>query len=83
MARARDLLNETALEVAGGAPGGPAARAGIQDGDSITSIGGRLVAGVDDLHRVLTKSGVGATITLGVIRNGKALELNALADLPK
>jgi S1-C subfamily serine protease len=83
MARSLDLLNDTAVEVAGVAPGGPAARAGVQEGDLVTSIGGRIVSGVDDLHRVLTKAGIGTSITLGVVRNGKAMELNAVADLPK
>jgi S1-C subfamily serine protease len=44
----------------------PAARAGVRDGDLIVAYGDKPVAGIDDLHRMLTEeqAGVGATLTL-------------------
>lgn len=54
-------------------PDGPAARAGVREGDIIVALGGRSVATVDDLHRVLTEEAPGRSIELSVVR-GPALE---------
>ena len=56
VARAHDLLNDQAVEVLGVTPGGPADRAGVQLKDLIVAINGRIVTGVDDLHRLLSGS---------------------------
>lgn len=81
--RALDLLSPTAVQIAAVSEDGPAARAGVREGDVITNVGGRLVAGVDDLHRLLAKAGVGTTLTLGIIRSGKVLEIDVVADVAK
>jgi len=72
--------------------GGPAAKAGLQgvsrvktvgryqvplDGDIITAIDGQHVADTDDLTMYLdTRTAVGDTVTLSVIRDGKELTLS-------
>ncbi len=72
--------------------GGPAAKAGLQgvsrvktvgryqvplDGDIITAINGQHVADTDDLTMYLdTRTAVGDTVTLSVIRDGKELTLS-------
>ena len=42
----------------------PAKRAGLRDGDVIVALEGQPVAGVDDLHRLLTDVRVGASCSL-------------------
>lgn len=54
----------------------PAARAGLRRGDLITEAGGRPVAGVDDLHRVVDGVGDGESLSLAVVRGADELTLS-------
>ena len=56
-------------------PGGPAARAGIREGDVLIAVDEDAVAGVDDLHRVLTAERLGRTATLTLLREGRRLHV--------
>ena len=47
---------------------GPAAAAGLRDGDIIVGLAGRVISGIDDLHRVLTDEADGRSAELSVIR---------------
>jgi S1-C subfamily serine protease len=69
--RFHDLPKETGVFVVSVEPDSPAARAGLRDGDLIVAYADTPVAGIDDLHRLLTedKAGVGASLT--IIRNLK------------
>jgi S1-C subfamily serine protease len=69
--RYHDLPKETGVFVVSVEPDSPAARAGLRDGDLIVAYADTPVAGIDDLHRLLTedKAGVGASLT--IIRNLK------------
>ena len=64
--RFHGLARESGVLVVSVEPNSPAARAGTHDGDVIVAYGDHPVAGVDDLHRLLTEeqAGVGATITI-------------------
>ncbi len=74
-ARELDLLNDSAVGVQGVESGSPADRAGIRQGDLIVEIEGRLVAGIDDLHRALAKAAA-ASITLAIVRSGRKVEVS-------
>lgn len=67
--RFHGLPTESGVFVASVEAGSPAARAGLHDGDLIVAYGEKPIAGIDDLHRLLTEeqAGVGATMT--ILRN--------------
>ena len=81
LVRSLDLLNDNAVQIAAVAEGSPAWRAGVREGDVITSVGGRLIASVDDLHRILTRVAVGSTIELGLVRAGKLVDVQVVAEV--
>jgi S1-C subfamily serine protease len=56
-------------------PGGPAAMAGVRDGDIILAIDGLAVAGADDLIRLLHAGLIGRVIDLTVLRDGALTHL--------
>jgi S1-C subfamily serine protease len=49
-------------------PQSPAERSGLRERDVIVEFGGKPVAGVDDLHRLLTDGGIGVPTSLTVLR---------------
>jgi S1-C subfamily serine protease len=49
-------------------PGGPAAEAGVEEGDLVIGFEGRPVTGIDDLHRALTEEIIGRAARLTVVR---------------
>jgi S1-C subfamily serine protease len=55
--------------------GGPAERAGLREGDLIVGLGDEVVAGIDDLHRLLTGHTAVQPARLRVIRLTESLEL--------
>jgi S1-C subfamily serine protease len=61
----------------------PAKRAGLRDGDIIVALEGNPVAGVDDLHRLLTDVRVGASCSLTVLRYTEKLELKVTPEEAK
>jgi len=61
--------------VVGVVPGGPAARAGLQEGDVIVKYGERPVNTADDLANLVSSAGVGQRVVLLVYRNGRAYNI--------
>jgi len=55
---------------------GPADRAGLEEGDLILGLDGHEVAGIDDLHRLLTEERVGVKVPLRVLRRPEILTLS-------
>jgi S1-C subfamily serine protease len=69
--------------VSGLSSGGPAAKAGVQDGDVITKIDGIPVTDAPDLLTVLATEKPVDTVTLGLDRNGSSLSVQVqLGELP-
>jgi S1-C subfamily serine protease len=56
-------------------PGGPAAKAGLQQGDIILRFDGKPTQHAGALMRLLRATAVGSTVTLGLRRGGSPLEL--------
>jgi S1-C subfamily serine protease len=73
--RHHELDAEAGVLVVSVEAGGPAAGAGLADGDVVVALGDKPVRGVDDLHRLLTEELVGVSTTLTVLRGTKKLAL--------
>ena len=78
-----DLAKESGALVLSVEENSPAQRAGIRDGDVIVALEGHPVAGVDDLHRVLTDVRAGASCKLTVLRHTEKLELTIVPEEAK
>jgi S1-C subfamily serine protease len=75
LVRFYDLPKDTGVVVLSVADGSPAQVAGLREGDVIVAFDGKPVAGVDDLHRLLTDARVGVTNSLIVLRWTEKLDL--------
>ncbi len=71
-----DLLQEGGILIGSLEPGSPAERAGLAEGDVIIAVEDFAVAGVDDLHRVLTEPHIGRPVRVDVIRGNRQVRLN-------
>src|SRR4029077_2499651 len=70
-----DLPKETGAIVLAAENGSPAQKAGLREGDVIIAFGGQPIAGVDDLHRLLTDAQVDVKTSATVLRRTERLEL--------
>jgi S1-C subfamily serine protease len=70
-----NLPVETGVLIVAIEPTGPAARAGLSDGDIILALDGHAVARIDDLHRLLTESRVGIPCPITILRGTERLTL--------
>ena len=75
-----DLVKESGALVLSVEDKSPAQRAGVREGDVIIALEGHPVAGVDDLHRVLTDVRVGVSSSLTVLRHTEKLELKMVPE---
>ena len=75
-----DLAKETGALVLSVEDGSPAKRAGLRAGDIIVALEGQPVAGVDDLHRLLTEVRVGVSCSLTVVRWTEKIQLQAVPE---
>jgi S1-C subfamily serine protease len=74
-ARATGLAVTSGVLVLSIESGSPASRAGLAEGDVIVSLGDHSVAGVDDLHRLLTEERIGLDLPLTALRRGRRIRL--------
>jgi S1-C subfamily serine protease len=61
----------------------PAKRAGLSEGDIVVGFESQPVAGIDDLHRMLTEERVGVKTTLTIIRHTEKLNLTIIPEESK
>src|SRR6202162_3604369 len=80
LVRFYNLPQETGVVVSSVTAGSPAQRAGLREGDVIVALDAKSVAGVDDLHRLLTDARVGASSSLTVLRWTEKLELPVVPE---
>ena len=80
LVRFYDLPNETGVVVMSVEEGSPARKAGLREGDVIVALDGKPVAGVDDLHRLLTDARVGVSNSMTVLRYTEKLELKVVPE---
>jgi S1-C subfamily serine protease len=78
-----ELAKESGAMVLSVEENSPAKRAGLRDGDIIVTLEGKPVAGVDDLHRVLTDVRAGVSCSLTVLRRTEKLELKVVPEETK
>ncbi len=69
-----DLPLESGVLVMSVEKGSPAEQAGLREGDVIVSYGGKSIAGVDDLHRLLTEEQLGVAAPITAIRMAEKIE---------
>ena len=80
MRRAVGLPDATGVLVQGVVEDGPAATAGIAEGDMIVKVGDHEVADVDDLHDALDAVTLGEPFALTALRGADELELTATIE---
>jgi S1-C subfamily serine protease len=75
LVRSYDLPSESGLLVLDLVPGSSARRAGLRERDVIIRFAGHAVAGVDDLHRMLTRERNGVACEVEVVRGTELVKL--------
>jgi S1-C subfamily serine protease len=75
-----NLPKETGVVVVGVEPDSPARTAGVREGDVIVALDEKVIAGVDDLHRLLTDAQVGVRCSLTLIRHTERLALSIFPE---
>src|SRR5205823_6160999 len=80
LVRELDLLTNHAVEVKEVVTGSPAAAAGIQPGDWIVALHGRIVAGADDIHRLLSQLPLDRPLTVTMVREHRLVDLEVIAS---
>ncbi len=73
MVRYHGLEIESGVRIASVESGSPAEKAGLREGDVVVSYDGMAVAGIDDVHRLLTETRVGQEARIVVLRRGEKL----------
>jgi S1-C subfamily serine protease len=75
LVRHYQLSTTTGVLVIGVAPGSPALRAGLREGDMIVELNGHAVPSIDALHKFLTGDKIGSEARLTVIRGTEKFTL--------
>jgi S1-C subfamily serine protease len=74
------LPNETGMLVINVEPASPASRTGLREGDIVVEFDGHAIAGIDDLHKLLTGAQVGARVSLVVLRGTERVQLEVVPE---
>ena len=79
LVRDLDLLTDQAAQVVEVVENSPAHAAGIRPEDVIVALHGRIVTGVDDIHRLLTQFPLKESLTVTILREGSVNDVVILA----
>jgi S1-C subfamily serine protease len=77
-ATAERLGRKSGVEVQEVVSGSPAAKANLQSGDIIISVGGAAVAKTSDLQRQMVEASIGARLAVTVLRGDRQIELEVV-----
>jgi S1-C subfamily serine protease len=80
ISRFHGLPVESGILVLSTEPDSPARRAGLRQGDIIVGFEGQPVAGIDDLHRLLTEARVSARVPVTVLRGAEKATLEVIPE---
>lgn len=84
LVRHHGLPHDGAILIAAVEDGSPAQRAGLTEGNLIIAFDGQPVAGIDDLHRILTDARVGVPSQVTILRGTEKLDLSVTpAEAPR
>jgi S1-C subfamily serine protease len=83
LVRFHDLPVESGVLVVSIEPSSPAQKAGLLEGDLIIGYDRQPIAGIDDLHRVLTENAVGVTAPLTIVRRTEKISLDIVPEESK
>ncbi len=65
-------------------PGGPAEKAGVEQGDIVIKFGGKSIENVTQLRNIVAATNPGSTVKITILRNQKEMELElTVGDLTK
>jgi S1-C subfamily serine protease len=82
LVRFHDLPAETGVVVLSVENNSPAAQAGLREGDLIISMAGRPVAGIDDLHRLLSDLPSRMRTEVAILRRTEKLTVSLVPQEP-
>ncbi|HSR11994.1 MAG TPA: trypsin-like peptidase domain-containing protein [Thermodesulfobacteriota bacterium] len=74
------LAADHAVEVISVDPRGPAGKAGMREGDLITSINEHGTSSVDDLHHFLSQWPIGSTVTMTILRGQDQIKIEVVPE---
>jgi S1-C subfamily serine protease len=80
VSRFHGLPVESGILVLSIEPNSPAQRAGLREGDILVGFDGQPLAGIDDLHRLLTETRVGASAPMTILRAGEKATLVVIPE---
>ncbi len=75
LVREHQLTNSNGVLVIAVAPGGPAERAGLREGDVLVGFNGKPITSIDSLHKLLTGEQIGTVARMILLRRAEKLEL--------
>ena len=79
--RALERTESGAVMVSEVLPGGPAQRAGLEEGDLLLELDGEPISGVDHLHRLLTAERAGRELAIRLLRRGKPRAVTLIPEV--
>jgi len=78
--RFHQLPVSSGVRVISVAPGSPAERADLREGDVVVEFNGRPVPSIDALHKLLTAEQIGRSSSLTIIRGAEKEQLEVRAE---